>query len=281
MNPNKLNDHIETMAARYELKNPGHEAVKIMRRWKTCASFHMDMPDISPRIDQHEKDVLMSEDRMCLPFSNVRIFDTLKGTEGETHHFLFHASNHRVIVGDIMEAKTGEVVAIMSEVITRDLLRLVRTGEPTKFSGVLMMLYPKYNLLSNGEEGDGVHQENINKLCEFISIVNCPRHHVCKVTRGSTAGRSVEWVERKSHYIILGPEHAKQVREGGGRGGFDGKITRAMHNRRSHFRKLTHERYTRKKGMKIWVNAAWVGPKEWKDVNGNNYKIIEGKQVKI
>ena len=281
MNPNKLNECIDIMADQYEAINPGHEAVKIMRKWKSCASFHMDMPQISPKIDEHEKGALMVEDRICLPFSNVRLFDTLPGTKGERHHYLFHASNQRVIIGDIMEAKEGHIAGIMSEIRTCHLVGLIACGKPAQFAGIMMLIKPEWVIFDDAREGDPPHQENINKLCEFINIVNCPRHHVCKVTRGSTAGRSVEWVERKSHYIVLGPEHAKQVREGFTYGGFDGKITRSMHNRRAHMRTLTHARYTRKKGLKIWVNAAWVGPKEWKDKIGNSYKIVEGVKVKI
>jgi len=279
MNAANLNDYIEIMAKSAEDRIKGHEVIDILRKLKTSAMFHMDMSEMSPKIDDLPNEQLVCEESLLPPFPSIRLFDTRPDLNGFMHHYLFHCSENRVVVIDITQMKKiGMVVASITEGNASELVNLIRAGTPFESRGSVMILHPKFMVLPDEDTHQNIHQENVNKFCEFISLINCPRHHVCRVSK-PRGEHSVQWVEARSHYIVLGPEHAKEVVAGNGvTREFSGAITRAMHNRRAHFRTLTHARYTRKRGLKIWVNASWVGPEEWKDRSGNCYKIIQEKK---
>lgn len=60
------------------------------------------------------------------------------------------------------------------------------------------------------------------------------------------------------------PEH--------GRGG--SHASPMPHQRRGHWRTLQAERYGDRRGQRVWVKPAWIGPLEWA-YKGNVYRVIE------
>lgn len=100
--------------------------------------------------------------------------------------------------------------------------------------------------------------------------------HFCvhlKVSPKHTDGKSVEWHMARTHYLVIGRKQAEQCRREC-RGPSSGEIVRAAHWRRAHFKLLTSPRFTNKRGQRVPVKQAWVGPDEWTGLDGKIYKVM-------
>lgn len=87
--------------------------------------------------------------------------------------------------------------------------------------------------------------------------------------------RHVEWIARKAReprLIVLrrsefeAQVHREELRTGS-------PTTRAAHRRRAHWRRLTSERFTHKRGQEVHVRAHYVGPRELA-YNGERYEVV-------
>lgn len=120
----------------------------------------------------------------------------------------------------------------------------------------------------------------IDSLAAFALDSMCPTAHVAMV-KPDQPGRSVEWTRQRTHYTLIYHGHpASQLKRNGSiptlRVNPDEELTRMAHARRAHFKLLSHPRYRYKRGQRIFVRAAWVGPKEWRDEGSRQiYKILE------
>lgn len=74
--------------------------------------------------------------------------------------------------------------------------------------------------------------------------------------------------ERAPRVIMLNP--TKRYPEHG-RGGTH--ATPMPHQRRGHWRTLQAERYKARRGQRVWVKPAWIGPSEWTH-QGNIYRVV-------
>jgi len=106
-----------------------------------------------------------------------------------------------------------------------------------------------------------------------------PTNHRAEVVP-ATEGKSVEWRRQRTHYTLITHGHPANRAEvgSGARVASDraGELTRMAHNRRAHYRTLKSARFRYARGKRIFVRAAWVGPKEWRDAGGKQiYRILE------
>jgi hypothetical protein len=77
----------------------------------------------------------------------------------------------------------------------------------------------------------------------------------------------------RPHYIVLKPGEIKKRYLYDERDEATGLIPRAPHERRGHFRRLTSERFTAKRGHVIWIKPCWAGKTE--GVRGKNkYRVL-------
>lgn len=140
-------------------------------------------------------------------------------------------------------------------------------------------------ILENGKAGNFKLQsseEDLKRLANapmewlgyFLLDVMSPKNVTVKVTPKS--GRSVQWVLAHTHYLVLDQKEAKECRERKS-GPTDEEIIRAAHRRRAHFRKLVSERFTNKRGMKVPVREAWIGPKEWVGTDKKIYQVFPNR----
>lgn len=86
--------------------------------------------------------------------------------------------------------------------------------------------------------------------------------------------RSVEWVQARTHYLLVHRHQAIRCRDQQ-RGPSSHELTRAAHWRRAHLRRLSSDKFKQKKGQLVPVKQAWVGPIEWKGNDGKIYKVME------
>lgn len=85
--------------------------------------------------------------------------------------------------------------------------------------------------------------------------------------------KPIAWHQARTHYCILTKKQAMQIRDR--RGGITNhSLTRAAHWRRAHFRTLTSDKFTHKKGQRIPVVEAWVGPESWAGTDGKIYTVM-------
>ncbi len=111
-----------------------------------------------------------------------------------------------------------------------------------------------------------------NVLARFCFAVHSPTSAVLRVSPDS-GGRTVHWVKAREHYLVLEQHQAAEMRKQA-RGPSDEEIERAAHWRRGHLRRLTSEKFTRKKGQFVFVRQAWVGPDEWRGSDQKTYKVM-------
>ena len=121
----------------------------------------------------------------------------------------------------------------------------------------------------------------LDSLAAFALDSMCPTAHVA-VVKPDTPHRSVEWTRQRTHYTLIYHGHpVTHLKQQNGsvptvRANPDEELTRMAHARRAHFKMLQHPRYRFKRGQRIFVRAAWVGPKEWRDEGSKQiYKILE------
>jgi hypothetical protein len=92
----------------------------------------------------------------------------------------------------------------------------------------------------------------------------------------------VKWVQSRTHFLILHAKHGPKISRGGQHATFtdsEEPMTRSAHRRRAHFRTLNSERFTVKKGWRIAVREAWIGPKEWMGSDKKTYAIVQSTQM--
>lgn len=287
MNANSINDYLSMVGENADkLGIVGGE--KIPKFYEKSPLFMVEMSQKLPKIwNEVDQDLIFAEDYLCLPFQSVKVIQKNKmfvRTEEEEMKTVSLAYCFSCMDNGEIEAlcfnEHAHGVAFYGIHIHSQCLKNLWLGlEPglnRQYLGAC--LKPKF-FSYNNERDVSIVQANVQAalqmMLEFVSIVNCPRHFITRV-RPNATHRSVEWINKKTHFIILSPEHARNVRSGH-RAPLDGKITKAMHKRRAHFRTLKSEKYTHKKGFKIWVKATWVGPKEWIDTQNNSYLVLDRK----
>jgi hypothetical protein len=113
----------------------------------------------------------------------------------------------------------------------------------------------------------------------FTMDVMTPTNHLV-VVRPDREGKSVQWVEQRTHYTLIHhghPANKKEITEGQNVEVDRGKeLTRMAHGRRAHQRTLRAARFTYARGKTIFVRSAWIGPKEWKEKGSKQiYRILD------
>ena len=120
--------------------------------------------------------------------------------------------------------------------------------------------------------------EWLTKLC--IDFYN-PNLYLCKKHPPIPAGKSIVWQKAREHYVLLHKTHAANKLESVGKKTIqdDQFADRVAHSRRAHFRLLRSPRFRHKQGQRVWVQSAWIGPKEWTDRSGQIYRIVERHNI--
>ena len=119
----------------------------------------------------------------------------------------------------------------------------------------------------------------LKSIAAFNISANSPSNHVAEVMPDQP-GRSVEWKKARTHYTLITHGHPANNTSvsHGSKVAADPteELTRLAHNRRAHQRTLRAARFRYARGKTIWVKAAWIGPKEWRDEGGKQiYRILE------
>lgn len=117
------------------------------------------------------------------------------------------------------------------------------------------------------------------RLRPFLFELFHPSNHVVKVTPPGP-GRSVQWREGHSHYLILDRQTMAHVGPQAGKISEAEKaeaIHRAAHRRRAHTRILRHPKWGERVGAHVPVRSAWIGPREWEGPDGKTYVVLERK----
>lgn len=244
--------------------------------WKSAPVFKIAIPNYLDDILTIIQDSFI-EDRLMLPFPSVKLIDEMHSTDGMQQSYFLKIHNGEFYIFSIQRA--GEYAGCFCITLKpEELLKVVKSGGYlSEYKAGACLLKPKFKIVHVPFESQSKPVLClIGSAAYFISMVNYPSHFITKVmpSEERSRGRSVEWVERKSHYIVLDNSHAESIR--GGRKDFDGKITRAMHRRRGHTRLLRSDRFKNKKGSRIWVRSSWVGPEKWRGSDGSIY-IIRNK----
>lgn len=116
--------------------------------------------------------------------------------------------------------------------------------------------------------------QNVQTCLEEILFFNLPHRFILEtslVKRKSTKKGRITRSHNRPKYTLLTPEEIRhklntQVHTSNG-------SSKGVHQRRRHFRTLTHPRFKNKHGQTITVAACWVGSSE--EVIGNKlYKVI-------
>ncbi len=122
----------------------------------------------------------------------------------------------------------------------------------------------------------GVLKMVVNWVLLFLIDAHSTAHFVAKVAP-LKPGRSVEWTQARTHYVLVHKSHPanqKTFKPGGTVVTGADYLKRQGHSRRAHDRQLRSLRYTRKRGQTIRVRATWCGPDEWKQF-GSIYRIVK------
>lgn len=123
--------------------------------------------------------------------------------------------------------------------------------------------------------------QGVRSAQDFLELIAVeflnPHIHLCYRAPQLPKGRHVSWQKAREHYVLLHKSHAANTRAAIGKKTIhDGAtIDRVAHSRRAHFRMLRSPKFKNKQGHRIWVQSAWVGPKEWTDRSGQIYRIVE------
>lgn len=122
--------------------------------------------------------------------------------------------------------------------------------------------------------------EWLQRMC--IDFQN-PQLYLCKRHPVVPSGKSIHWQKCREHYVLIHKNHSANRKENSDRKVIcDGPtIDRCAHARRAHFRLLSSPKFKAKRGQRIWVQSAWVGPKEWSDQSGQIYKIVDRVDGKL
>lgn len=117
------------------------------------------------------------------------------------------------------------------------------------------------------------------RLRPFLFDLFHPANHVVKVSPPA-AGRSVQWREGRSHYLVLDRQTMAHVAPSAApisAADETEAIRRAAHRRRAHLRVLRHPKWGRRVGSNVHVRSAWVGPREWEGPDGKTYVVLDRK----
>ncbi len=278
MNKNTVIEMLTEVFKCKEINGSTEESLHpILNLIKNASVFHFTIPE---KIDYRKEMVNENsfDQKLNLPFESTIILSGLKISDSEIAMYIMRYKQDLFIAQIIKSKRRHFCVCMMID--EKDFIpKSYSLG--AKSAIFEYQFYPERKLINHNDEKT---QTICNALtvssAYFISMSSCARHHLVKVgpTENERKGRSVEWIKSKEHYLVLGPEHAKAVANGTQKD-FNGTITRAMHQRRGHFRRLTHERFTKKKGLRIWVNASWVGPKEWLGTDKKIYIVQEKARI--
>ncbi len=77
-------------------------------------------------------------------------------------------------------------------------------------------------------------------------------------------------------YILLDPTRAREYGQPAGeRDSRPGQARPSPrpHGRRGHWRKLRADRHGERRGQRVWVRPAWVGPEQW-EAEGQRYRVV-------
>lgn len=118
------------------------------------------------------------------------------------------------------------------------------------------------------EIGNGLR----NVMLRVVFDIMNPANVILRVTPNAK-GRSVQWVESRTHYCIINKTHAARCLRDR-RGPTETEIQRSAHWRRAHMRRLMSDKFTHKKGQLVFVKQSWVGPEEWEGTDKKIYKVI-------
>ena len=123
------------------------------------------------------------------------------------------------------------------------------------------------------EEREMFAQRAHSNICQFLLVVSSKAASTLRV-REDKPDKSAEWHLAREHYLILPRSQAQRISKAR-RGVSHRDMQLAAHWRRAHFRRLTSDKFTRKKNSVIPVKQAWVGPKEWVGLDRKIYKVVE------
>lgn len=263
---------------------------KLCAAWNNAAKFKLGFPETIENYQEVASNAFVGS-KLALPYSSVKIIDTVPSLGNEECGWLFWSNGVTVTMMQFnlqkhgsYERYAGPIATMIYARTTED--KLIRRGKEAVLldNGDFFMIRPFYSSGRSATQDEPGYRSSlsgslgclVDHCLYFCELTNCPRNYLCRVrpSKNQQAGRSVQWVAAKSHYLVLGAEHAKLLRDGKPRD-FEGTVTRAMHMRRAHARTLTSERFTKKKGLKIWVNSAWIGPKNWEGADKKIYEIQE------
>lgn len=215
-----------------------------------------------------------------LPFSNIRIFinPNEESKSFGVKHYKLWISKTQLGLFAIYSAN-HDINSIPS-----DLRKAYNTNRPG--TGIIMTSENIVSLVNYGtcweicskSNNRGIYDfslEIMTSICWFFREITSPTNFIAKV-EPDKKGKSVEWRESRSHYVIIDrghPANSKSITHGATvEDDPEARRTRMAHSRRAHTRVLRSERFRRARGRKIWVKSCWVGPKEWKDA-GSIYRI--------
>lgn len=136
--------------------------------------------------------------------------------------------------------------------------------EPAKLDLKLILAWRRYQAVN---------------LRPFLFELFHPGNHVVKVAP-SAVGRSVQWREGRSHYLVLDRKSMAHVLPSAGKISAEAKaeaIRRAAHFRRAHIRTLRHSKWGKRAGELVDVHSAWIGPREWEGPDGKTYVVLDKK----
>lgn len=123
---------------------------------------------------------------------------------------------------------------------------------------------------NNAIEAAGILRRTVLAMCFDVFSKCCV---TVKVSPPPNGGKSVQWVRSREHYLVLPPKVAAACAMGK-RGPTQHEITRAAHWRRAHIRTLMSAKFTHKRGQKVPVRHAWVGPVEWMGDDKKVYSLV-------
>lgn len=236
-------------------------------------------------------ELLVHDGHIVMPHPFIRVLDTVRGLDGSEHGWVFAVDGGNVHIQHLVKAGKLVMLKICSipESTVANIVGSDR-GESTKLSYGVWMLAPHPHKLNDEESAMlfpvrsknphlQLHNDALNavamlsKMMSFLFLTNHPAHHTVRVSPSSSrcAGRSVEWVAARSHYVVV--DSGDNRRAGLGFAP-KGVTQRAVHWRRTHWRTLSSERFKNKRGQRILIRRSWVGPTQWQDNNGQQYQVV-------
>jgi hypothetical protein len=248
---------------------------KFFRRINISPVFKFGIPEKASQAESFDYSSGLQDGIFKLPFESFIILDTVPNiTGGHMGWFIWRQEDNLLVI----KITKQNALAFYEFARGEEKEWTASLGKNTKL--VLQyyqgMLRPKLGTaLPEHTEPEETCGNILESLSYFCDIVSSPGNFLVKVkpSKNACQGRSVQWVESKSHFVILGREHGKMLNNSK-KFESNGAVTRAMHNRRAHKRLLQAERFKNKRGQSVWVKSSWVGPKEWQGTDKKIYKVV-------